>query len=227
MKNVLIIEDDISLNKGIAMALKSEDISLHSCFSLQEAAALLAENQYRLIVLDLNLPDGNGLDFLQQLRKKNRIPVILLTANDLELDIVNGLNAGADDYITKPFSLAVLRARVQVQLRRDFSDQLIFEKATDIFREEPYYFDFQKFVFRGPSGVVDLSKTEQKLLRILLENRDTVLSRERLLEWVWNDGASFVDENALSVAVKRLRDKLDAGERIKTIYGIGYSWVSQ
>ena len=138
---------------------------------------------------------------------------------------------GADDYITKPFSLAVLRARVQVQLRRNGSDKIhppgasADAGASDCFSQGAFHFDFPRMEFRGPSGTVELSRTEQKLLRILVKNRGVVVSRQRLLEYVWGEGSEYVDENALSVAVKRLRDKLSAAEEIRTVYGVGYQWV--
>lgn len=190
-------------------------------------------NQIALILLDVNLPDGNGFDFLKYMKENQiyeNIPVIMLTANDMEMDIVAGLEAGADDYITKPFSLAVLRARVNNQLRRvekmQISGQQVAEcKSQLIYHQGKYLFDFDYMKFSVDEKFVELSKTEQKLLRILVNNKNITISRERLLELVWDDG-NYVDENALSVAVKRLRDKLDAGESIKTVYGIGYMWAT-
>lgn len=143
-------------------------------------------------------------------------PAILLTANDLELDEVTGLEAGADDYITKPFSLAVLRARVNAQLRRSAPVK------PDRIELNGFIFDFAQLEFSKDSTIIDLSKTEQRLLRLLVENRGRTLPRELLLEKVW-DGGEFVDENALSVAVRRLRIKLGDAP-IKTVYGVGYTW---
>jgi len=140
----------------------------------------------------------------------------LLTANDLELDEVTGLEAGADDYITKPFSLAVLRARVNAQLRRSAPVK------PDRIELNGFIFDFAQLEFSKDSTIIDLSKTEQRLLRLLVENRGRTLPRELLLEKVW-DGGEFVDENALSVAVRRLRIKLGDAP-IKTVYGVGYTW---
>lgn len=153
----------------------------------------------------MNLPDGSGLDLLRQIRLEgNATPVILLTANDLELDEVTGLEAGADDYITKPFSLAILRARVNAQLRRSAPG------ASQTLTMGPFAFNFEQMDFRRDGRAVELSKTEQKLLRVLLENRGHAVSRATLVDRVWTDGAEFVEENALSVTVKRLRSKLEA-----------------
>lgn len=131
---------------------------------------------------------------------------------------------GADDYITKPFSLSVLRARVNTQLRKVAA---MSEKEKDnehVYRKEPYVFDFDRMKFMVDGKEIELSKTEQKLLRILVENAGMNMRRELLLDRVWSDGAEYVDENALSVSIKRLRDKLGAEHAIRTVYGIGYRW---
>ena len=154
---------------------------------------------------------------------KGRVPVILLTANDLETDIVAGLELGAEDYITKPFSLAVLRARVNAQLRRGKG------AGNEVVETGEFVFDFGRMEYRKKGKLVELSKTEQRLLRLLVQNRGTTLSRGDLVDRVWTDGAEYVEENALSVTVKRLRDKLEEvpskPRYLKTVYGIGYTWA--
>ena len=217
MKQILLLEDDEALGRGIGMALETPECAVTRCAALQEAEALLLEREFDLLILDINLPDGSGLALLKTLRRSGkRTPVILLTANDLELDEVTGLEAGADDYITKPFSLAVLRARVNAQLRR------AVPAADGRVELGGFCFDFSRLEFFREGVSIELSKTEQRLLRLLVENRGRTLPRELLLERVW-DGGEFVDENALSVAVRRLRAKLlDAP--IKTVYGVGYTW---
>lgn len=223
MDKVLLLEDDKALSRGVCLALESEALAVTPVFDLRSARAALAEGPFSLLILDINLPDGSGLDLLSRLRENSAVPVILLTANDMETDVVAGLSLGADDYITKPFSLAVLRARVAVQLRRTLSAPRI---AADGF-----VFDFDRMVFTKNGAPVELSKTEQRLLRCLVENRGQTLPRETLLARVWPDGAEFVDENALSVTVKRLRDKLEdipaKPKYIKTVYGVGYSWAAE
>lgn len=170
------------------------------------------------MLLDVNLPDGSGFTFLPEIKCSHNIPVILLTANDMETDIVAGLEAGADDYITKPFSLAVLRARVNTQLRK------AAPAASHVLHIDRYRFDFDRMEFFVGDTSVELSKTEQKLLRLLVSNQNITLSRDTLIDRIWTDGAEYVDENALSVCIKRLRDKLHAADYIKTVYGIGYVW---
>ncbi|MBS6194826.1 MAG: response regulator transcription factor [Clostridiales bacterium] len=228
MKQILIVEDDKSLNQGLCRALRSADTQLISCTTLKDARDQLLCGEPALVLLDINLPDGNGLSLLKEIKTDNpSLPVILLTANDMESDIVAGLEQGADDYITKPFSLAILRARVNTQLRKTaLPESTGAEKSTEFFQIEEYSFDFQTMRFFKGEQLIELSKTEQKLLRLLVENPGIALSRSRLVDRIWTDGAEYVDENALSVTVKRLRDKLQAGNRIKTVYGIGYMWVN-
>ena len=220
---LLIVEDDRALGEGIRLALQAPELRLQLCHTLAEAGALAARQPFDLLILDINLPDGNGLDFLRALRQEHAVPVILLTANDLETDIVAGLELGADDYITKPFSLAVLRARVHAQLRRGTPAQ------TERVEIDRFSFDFGRMEFQRDGQPVELSKTEQKLLRLLVENRGRTLTRAQLVDRIWTDGAAYVDENALSVTVKRLRDKLEdmpsKPRYIKTVYGLGYTWA--
>lgn len=224
MKHIFLLEDDETMGRGIAMALTGMDTFVTCRSALTQAREALAEEQFDLLILDINLPDGSGLDLLRQVRAEgDATPVILLTANDLELDEVTGLEAGADDYITKPFSLAVLRARVNTQLRRGAPN---VSRTLSI---GPFTFDFDRMDFRRDGTAVELSKTEQRLLRVLVENRGHAVPRATLVDRVWTDGAEFVEENALSVTVKRLRSKLESDpskpEYLKTVYGIGYTWA--
>ena len=131
-----------------------------------------------------------------------------------------GLEHGADDYITKPFSLAILRARVSAQLRRAEQTDTVHNRIV----LDRFVFDFDRMEFQKEGQLIELSKIEQKLLRLLVENKGVTLSRAMLVDRIWTDGAEYVDENALSVTIKRLRDKLDAASYIKTVYGVGYVW---
>lgn len=224
MKHIFLLEDDETLGRGISMALTGPETSVVCRTSLAKARETLSGDRFDLLILDVNLPDGSGLDLLRQVRAEGDVtPVILLTANDLALDEVTGLEAGADDYVTKPFSLAVLRARVNAQLRRSAP------KVSQTLTVGPFAFNFEQMDFRRDGRGVELSKTEQKLLRVLLENRGHAVPRATLVDRVWTDGAEFVEENALSVTVKRLRSKLEADpskpEYLKTVYGIGYTWA--
>ncbi len=211
--NILIVEDDKSLNNGIALSFLSDKTV--QAYSILEARNLF-NTDIELIILDINLPDGSGLDFCRQIRTMSNVPIIILTANDMETDIVAGLESGADDYITKPFSLAVLRARVNAVLRRN-------EHADSVFKEDGFDFNFDTMMFVNNGMPIELSKTEQKLLKLFVNNRGRTLSRDMLIDRIWTEGAEFVEGNALSVAVRRLREKLPDAP-IKTVYGIGYIW---
>ena len=224
MKRILLLEDDAALGQGIQLALQISDVSIALCPNLLQARQRLREMAFDLLILDVNLPDGSGLELLREQKALHpETPVILLTANDLELDEVAGLESGADDYITKPFSLAVLRARVNAQLRRSGA-------ATDAaLALGPFAFDFERMVYRKNGAAIELSRAEQRLLRALVENRGHAVSRAALVDRVWTDGGEYVDENALTVTVRRLRAKLEddpASPRcLKTVYGIGYMWA--
>ena len=223
MPKILLLEDDAALGSGIQLALQGQEVQITLCATLEQARGALNRQTFDLLILDVNLPDGSGLELLAQLRGSGDVPVILLTANDMEMDIVTGLESGADDYITKPFSLAVLRARVNAQLRRGAHPR------TSCVEIDAFRFDFDRMDFRKAGRPVELSKTEQKLLRLLIENRGRTLPRAMLVDRIWTDGAEFVEENALSVTVKRLRGKLEdnpsAPKYLKTVYGIGYTWA--
>lgn len=213
-ENILIVEDDTALGQGLCLTLEQYACTLAP--TLAEGRALLQRGGWALVILDVNLPDGSGLDLLAQVRRASRLPVLILTANDMELDEVRGLELGANDYVTKPFSLAVLRARVKNLLRNHRAG------AEPLYRQGPFVFDFARLEFCRDGQCIELSRTEQRLLRLLVENRGRVLTRAQLLDAVW-DGGEFVDENALSVAMRRLRAKL-IDPPIRTVYGVGYQW---
>lgn len=223
MKTLLIVEDDQSLNKGIALSLAHKELHIEQAYSLTMADQIISSTQIDLILLDVNLPDGSGLDYCERIRGTSQVPIIFLTANDMEPDIVTGFALGADDYITKPFSLMILRARVMAVLRR--SDALTHERIV----VGLLVFDFGKMEYFKNGRPLLLSKSEQKLLRILVTNRGNILTREQLIDRTWSQEAVFVDENALTVAIKRLRAKIEeepsSPQYIKTVYGLGYTWT--
>lgn len=219
---VMILEDDEDLAEGISLSLNSGELEFVLCGTIAEAKGKLKQKAFDLLIIDINLPDGNGLEFCREIRRTSKIPIALLTAKDMEMDIVKGLECGADDYITKPFSLMVLRARIRVLLRRNTGEQQS-EYSSHVFR---FCFDTMEFYKEG--NAIELSKTEQRILYLLVFHAGQVLSRERLLEWVWPEGTEYVEDNALSVGIRRLRDKLEdvpsKPDYIKTVYGKGYMW---
>lgn len=219
MPHIIVIEDDKGLNDGIVLALKQDSFTFSQYYNLKEAADISAGD---LIILDVNLPDGSGFDYLEHLRRTSDVPVIILTANDLEIDEIRGLELGADDYITKPFSLMVLRARIQKALKK------AEKKEGLVYRRHGFSFDFPRQRWTRDGREVLLSRTEQKLLLTLIANKNMTMSRDMLTDLLWEGGGKYVDENALSVTIKRLRDKLEENSSkpryIQTVYGRGYVW---
>lgn len=220
-KRILILEDDADLAEGIALSLQGEDMEFVLCDSIARAREEVKSGRFDLLILDINLPDGSGLAFCKEVKAVIKAPIALLTAKDMEMDIVKGLESGADDYITKPFSLMVLRARVRALLRRNAED------ARHVYEDGQFCFRFDAMEFYKDNQMVELSKTEQKILYLLVSNPGRIVTRERMLDWVWGDGSEYVEDNALSVSIRRLREKLDDGRQpkyIKTVYGKGYKW---
>lgn len=221
MKYILIVEDDKGLREGIELALRRGDLSFTLCGNLAEAEEARRNQEYHLLLLDINLPDGNGYDYLKKIKKEAGLPVIIITANDLEMDEVRGLELGADDFITKPFSLMVLRARIDKVLKRTGE-----EKKNREYEFGDLRLSFEEMRFYKGDRELIFSRTEQRLLQLLVENQGIILTRDCLIDRLWSDGAEYVDENALSVAVNRLRGKLeeDGSGHLQTIYGKGYLW---
>lgn len=221
MKQILIVEDDKALSQGIVLSLQGQGDKFKQCFNLGEARQALNKASWDLIILDIGLPDGSGLSLCKEIRETAATPILFLTANDGEYDEVAGFEAGGDDYITKPFSLAILRARVQALLRRGK------RKESPKFVVDDMVLDFQAMIFTKGEREITLSKTEQRLLWLLVQNPGRTLTRDILLDKVWQ-GGEFVDENTLSVAVRRLRTKLEPDPKnpqyIQTVYGLGYRW---
>ena len=219
--HILLVDDAPELRRMVGELLEGAGYAVTLAADCAQARRAWTESQPDAALLDVMLPDGDGFSLLEELR--GRVPVILLTANDLETDIVTGLELGAEDYITKPFSLAVLRARVNAQLRRQAGG------AGQVVEVGEFIFDFARMEYRKAGRLIELSKTEQKLLKLLVQNRGVTLTRADLMDRVWTDGAAYVDENALSVTVKRLRDKLEdtpsKPKYLKTVYGVGYTWA--
>lgn len=219
---IQIVEDDRALSEGIALALGGQGMEFVRCGNLASARKAFEEAVPELIILDVNLPDGSGYEYLKWAKARVQIPVLVLTANDMEMDEVTGLTLGADDYMTKPFSLAVLRARIQALLRRGSGQEKCF------YKEDELRLDFDALIFTKNGREILLSVNEQRLLKLLVENRGRVMTRGVLVDRLWSDGGEYVDENALSVTVNRLRgkieDKKDGYSYIQTVYGQGYMW---
>lgn len=218
---ILIVEDDRGLNRGIALALKEEAVEFLSALTLAQAQEIWKNNAVDMVLLDVNLPDGSGYELLKEIRRTSQIPVLMLTANDLEIDEVTGFSLGADDYITKPFSLMMLRARVERMRFR------IRQTEAYGYEDERFQFCYDEMRYLADGQEIVLSKTEQKLLKLFTEHIGQTLTREQLIDTLWTGDRKYVDENALSVTVNRLRRKLEGKGKecpIQTVYGLGYVW---
>ena len=215
-----IIEDDSALREGLALAFELEGYETAAAGTLAEGWRLLEAGGLALLILDCNLPDGSGFDLVRQLRASSRLPVLMLTARDSEMDEVKGLELGVDDFMRKPFSLAVLQARVRKILRRQEEPALLSSGDITV--------DLGKGEVRKQGEILALSGTEQRLLLCFLEHPGQLLTKGQLLERIWDCVGSYVDENTLAVAIRRLRVKIeeDPGEprRIRTVHGQGYLW---
>lgn len=220
---ILIIEDDAGLNRGVSFALEQEGYQILCARTLKEAYALFEKENPAAIILDLNLPDGDGIDFCKTIRQlpgeKSKTPLLMLTARDMEVDEIMGLTSGADDYMTKPFSVSVLKIRLQNILNR----KLHKENTEKLVTSGDIVLNTQTFRAFNNGKELDLSITEFRLLQYFLENKNQALLKEQILQHIWDADGNYVEENTLSVNISRLRKKID-GNYIHTIQGIGYLW---
>ena len=219
MYNILLIEDDRPLNKAISVYFKKEKFYVLSSFSGQEALDILSQNNLDLIILDINLPDLSGFDLIEQIKIINsNIPILILSACDLDSAILHGFNLGAEDYVTKPFNIEILHKKINVILKRNTKntfykyDHLFFDKNTS------------KLVIDNKE--IKLTPLEFKLLSLFLENQNQIILKETIIEKIWDSNENYVDEHTLLVNISRLRNKIedDKHHYIKTVYGLGYRW---
>lgn len=222
MKNILLLEDDENLNKGITITLQKAGYEVTSAFMMSEAEAYLEKEKFSLIISDITLPDGSGLEFGRKVREISDTYFIYLTALDSEADIVNGYDTGADDYITKPFSLMVLLSKVNALMRR--VDSTEEHKSTMVCGEIEV--DYRDMRVRKNGQEIVLSKKELLLLIYLWENAGRIVSKESILEHVWDVEGQFVDDNTVTVNISRLKNKLGTDE-ISNVRGLGYIWTGK
>ena len=217
MFTILIIEDDNALRSGLEFDLAAEGYSVVTAENGKTALERLDSADIALI--DVNLPDMEGFELCRELKNKKNIPVIFLTCRDLEADELNGFNSGADDYITKPFSLPVLRKRIAAVLKRN-------EVLGDVYSDGFLTVDFTKLTAFAGGKNISFTPTEYKLLNIFIKSKGSVLMRQILLEKLWDGKGNFVDEHTLTVNINRIRGKIEDDDHkyIKTVYGIGYVW---
>ena len=217
----MVVEDDRALNEGIAFALRREGYLTNSAYSLREAREKLEERMH-LVVLDINLPDGDGREFLGSVLAGQPAPVLLLTARDTEEDMLQGFRAGCDDYITKPFSMPVLLMKIAAVLKRSEG------VSRQIYTNGELLYDFENKTLTRRGEAVELTALECRLMELFLHNRGIVLTRERILDRIWDADERFVESRTLNVTIRRLRMKVEENPEepiyIKTVFGLGYKW---
>lgn len=220
MQKVLVVEDDKELNQGIVYSLENAGYKAMGVFSLAQAKENCRKEKADLVLLDVNLPDGEGFDFCRWLKEKQKTPVLFLTARDLEEDALKGYELGAEDYVTKPFSIKILLEKIRIIFERN-------EKKTDIFEDGFLRIDFCQAKVWVKEEECAITPTEFRMLRFFTENRGILLTYEALLEKLWDATGAFVDKHTLAVNVNRLRGKIedDTHKYISNVYGMGYQWI--
>ena len=224
MKHILFIEDDIGLIKGLSFALKNHGYETSIARTKLEAEGLLKAGSYDLIILDVSLPDGSGYDICAEIRQTSKIPILFLTAADEETDITMGLDIGGDDYMTKPFKLAVFLSRVNALIRRS---ENFGQMDAELVSGSIKVFLLKREVYKNGEKI-ELTAGEYKLLCLFMENPNIVLSQEQILSKLWDHDENYIDNSTLTVYIRRLRKKIEddpsAPERIITVRRMGYKW---
>ena len=224
MKQILIVEDDNLLNKTLAYNLASDGYGITSASNARTAASALNSKVFDLVLLDINLPDGSGYDLCRLIKPKYPDTVVIfLTANDQECDQIRGYEAGAVDYITKPFSIGALQRKISAMFAMLEHHKL----AKDIYDDGRLFLDFSEQTASLNGKPLPLSTMEFKMLNLFCKNPKQVLTRQQLLEKLWDVDEKYVDEHTLTTSISRIRSKIEAdGENyIKTVYGMGYQWM--
>lgn len=216
MRNkILLVEDNEMIVKGLVYSLSKEGFETNIAYNAQEAESKIESNVYDIIILDVILPDGNGFELCKHIKENKDIPIIFLTAKDDEKDVVNGFNLGADDYVIKPFRTMELISRIYNVLRRYNKDKNVIEIGQ-------VRIDLEANRVYVDNKEVEFTALEYKILVLLYTNAGKTVTREKILDKIWDVAGNFVNDNTLTVYVKRIRDKLGKSDVIKTIKGIGY-----
>ncbi|WP_195986548.1 response regulator transcription factor [Clostridium sp. D53t1_180928_C8] len=229
MKNILLVEDDRAVALAVIYSLKKEGFMVDHAMNLKTARTMINDN-IDIILLDLMLPDGDGYELCSEIRENgNEVPIIFMTACDEESNIVTGLDLGADDYVTKPVKIRELTSRINAVLRR--KGNLIKDTNKEVMTSEGIEINNGAHIVRKNGEELSLTLNEFKLLKILMENAPNVLTRNIILEKLWDIDGNFIDDNALSVYMKRLREKIENDSKnptlIITVRGVGYKWAAK
>lgn len=225
MTKILVVEDDLALSTGLCFELDISGYLTVASYNCQKARQLLTSDSFDLILLDVNLPDGNGFEFCREVKRNlPDLPVIFLTANDMEQDILNGFDLGAEDYITKPFNIRILKRRIEVALRRQTSTA---KSSSDNYNDDFLSIDFDTLTVVREGEKLAITPNEYKLLRLLTANAGNIVTRQILLERLWDCDGSFIDDHTLTVTMNRLRTKIEDAQHsyIRTVRGMGYIWT--
>lgn len=224
MSKILLVEDDLSLIDGLTYSLKKQRFELDTARTVKEADGLLRDKKYDLLILDLALPDGSGFEICKKVRQYSKVPIIFLTAFDEEVNIVMGLDIGGDDYITKPFKMGELVSRINALLRRAKAFQ---DTDTEIISNGIKVLLLKGQAYRNDVPL-SLTGAEYKLLCLLMQNPNNILSKEVILEKLWDSNGNYVDNNTLAVYIRRLRMKIEQDpnnpQMLLTARGMGYKW---
>lgn len=224
MKRLFLVEDDLSLINGLSFAVKKQGYEIDIARTTLEADKMWMNGQYDLVILDVSLPDGSGFDLCKKIRQTSKIPIMFLTAADEETDIIMGLDIGGDDYITKPFKLAVFLSRINALLRRSENFNLT---ETELNLNGIKVKLLKGEVYKGEK-LLDMTASEYKLLCLFMENPDMVISSEQILSRLWDCNENYIDNNSLTVYISRLRTKIEDNpgkpQRIITVRRMGYKW---
>ena len=218
MYNILVVDDDKEIVKAIEIYLGKENYNIFTAYDGEQALKVIQENEIHLVILDVMMPKKDGIETLSEIRKDKNIPVIMLSAKSEDVDKINGLNVGADDYVTKPFNIEILHKKINVILKRNTKN--IFYKDDHLFFDK----NTSKLVINNEE--TKLTPLEFKLLSFFLENQNQILLKETIIEKIWDSNENYVDEHTLLVNISRLRNKIedDKHHYIKTVYGLGYRW---
>ena len=223
MQKILVVEDDREMNQGISYVLEEEGYRTISAHTIAEGRDAYEKNGADLILLDVNLPDGEGFGFCRWIRERSKVPVLFLTARDLEEDALLGYEVGAEDYVTKPFSMKILLRKISVILKRSGEEQ------GTVFDDGFLRLDLLRAKAEVNGKACSVTPTEFRILKEFLDHRGQLLTYEVLLDRLWDGGNQFVDKHALAVNINRLRGKIEDAEHkyISNVYGMGYQWIGQ
>ena len=223
MQKILVVEDDREMNQGISYVLEEEGYRTISAHTIAEGRDAYEKNGTDLILLDVNLPDGEGFGFCRWIRERSKVPVLFLTARDLEEDALLGYEVGAEDYVTKPFSMKILLRKISVILKRSGEEQ------GPVFDDGFLRLDLLRAKAEVKGKACSVTPTEFRILKEFLAHRGQLLTYEVLLDRLWDGGNQFVDKHALAVNINRLRGKIEDAEHkyISNVYGMGYQWIGQ